>query len=361
VADSSAAQSLGELCRFDKLVGFHSTVAFGSDNIVFIIVKIFHSTFVARTQKPRFMSKASDASPVSLCTAPESMLARIRRGLENFQHPYCRRRIAYFCIIATSVALLVQKLGSAGFEGSDTPFRKKPYMRIQRILRTGQKHTPSLHHPSDGHATQNALNSTDANNTTDNCSRQWTGEALVGRCWGLTTSTAHPEIKNTRDGIEIQTADHCKQICCKLGPKCITWQYWAASKICKIGKHVRLGSEGGDSPRWCEPNVPQKWNGGKRDLILNPFNQSLTQKNFECIWATQLPGQCFQLGPDRKHADGISLSATECAKGCCSNPNCWLWQHLPNRGCFYNEDYMAEEPFCDQYVGEYIGGRKHHG
>ena len=310
------------------------------------------------------MSKAVDFSPLTVtvpqcsASAQNPMLPSTRLSFKNFQCPLCRSRIANFCIIIISVVLIILKLRPDVFGNGDIPLLDENYVRIPRILRGGHRNASSTHHSYDRHTYQEALYSTETNGTDDSCSRQWTGEALVGRCWGLTTSSMHPEIKNTIDGGEIQTADHCKRICCKLDHKCITWQYWAASKICKIGKHVRLGSEGGDSPRWCEPNEPQKWNGGKRDLILNPFNQSLTQQNFDCKWATQLPGQCFQLGPERKDEKGIGLSAADCAKGCCSNSNCWLWQHLPDRGCFYNGDYMAEEPFCDQYVGEYVGARK---
>jgi hypothetical protein len=193
--------------------------------------------------------------------------------------------------------------------------------------------------------------------TVDFCHSQWTHEKLIGRCWGLTTSTDHPSIKGTVDDKLILDAKECKQICCKLGSKCITWQYWASTQICKIGRHVRLGPEGGGSPRWCEPAPPRAWEGGRRNLYLNPFNQTLPMKS-ECQWASQQPGQCFGLGPERTNSTGGKLSAKRCAEGCCNDSNCWLWQHLPDRGCYFNTDKLKEAPFCDQYVGEYTGGRK---
>ena len=297
-------------------------------------------------------------SSLVMFNSEEEYISRTQLSSENIRNVFCWRRIAYFCMIVSSVALMIQKVGPTGLKGRDTPFGDDIKASIQRILKEGHRNTSNTDQSSDRHPIQKNLHLAETNNTVDSCSSQWTDDVLIGRCWGLTTSTAHPDIRNTVDGVEIQTADACKRICCKLGHKCVTWQYWAATKICKIGKHVRLGPEAGDSPRWCEPNAPQKWNGGKRDLTINPFNQSLTQKNFDCKWATLLPGQCFQLGPERKDAKDLRISAADCAKECCSNPNCWLWQHLPDRGCFYNGDFMSEEPFCDQYVGAYVGGRK---
>ena len=192
----------------------------------------------------------------------------------------------------------------------------------------------------------------------DFCSNQWTGEKLVGRCWGLMTSTQHPSIVGTPDNKLIQNSDECKQLCCKMAQKCVVWQYWGATQICKVGKHVRVGSESGGSPRWCEPSPPQKWFGAKRDLQLNPMNQSQSQRQLDCRWTGQRPGQCFGLGPERLNKNSQRLTAEECASGCCSEPNCLLWQHLPDRGCFFNGDKRDEEPFCDQYTGDYIGGRK---
>lgn len=202
-----------------------------------------------------------------------------------------------------------------------------------------------------------SINISRKHETVDLCHSQWTTEKLIGRCWGLTTSTDHPSIKGTIDDKVILIAEECKQICCKLGSKCITWQYWAATRICKIGRHVRLGHEAGGSPRWCEPAPPRAWEGGRRNLYLNPFNQSLPMES-DCQWASQQPGQCFGLGPERTNSTGGRLSAKSCGAGCCNDSNCWLWQHLPDRGCYYNKDKRTEAPFCDQYVGEYIGGRK---
>lgn len=195
----------------------------------------------------------------------------------------------------------------------------------------------------------------------DQCADQWTGENLPGRCWGLTTSTSIPHIGPGIGEKAASSVDECKKLCCDLGDKCITWQFWGASGICKAGKTVRVGGEGGNTPRWCEPDVPQKWNGGKRNVTSNPL-QNDANPNWKapstCEWAGQQAGQCFGLGPERLNAEGGRMSASECAAGCCANPHCRLWQHVPLKGCFFNKDALKEDPHCDQYSGAYIGGRK---
>lgn len=189
----------------------------------------------------------------------------------------------------------------------------------------------------------------------DFCASQYTKEKLIGRCWGLTTSTEHPSVKGTiRDKIII-TAKECQQLCCDLGDICITWQFWADTLICKIGKHVRVGKEGGNTALWCEPLPPQKWNGGKLNPMI-PLSQRKSET--ECNYLELLPGQCFGLGPEKLNSTNGKLSAEDCASRCCKSQNCILWQHLPERGCFYNTDRMKKYPHCDQYKGVYIGGRK---
>ena len=195
----------------------------------------------------------------------------------------------------------------------------------------------------------------------DLCLNQWTGENLIGRCWGLTTSTNVPDILSTAGELAALSADGCRKLCCDLGEKCITWQFWGASGICKVGKTVRLGLEGGNTHRWCEPLPPQKWVGGKRNLItslLKNDSSSDSQKAANCEWGENESGQCFGLGPEHLNSTKGRLSAIECALGCCENPHCRLWQHLPDRGCYFNDNQLAETPHCDQYKGVYTGGRK---
>ena len=197
----------------------------------------------------------------------------------------------------------------------------------------------------------------------DFCATQWTDEDLIGRCWGLTTSINVPDITSPAGELAALSAKGCQKLCCDLGQKCITWQYWGASMICKIGKIVRVGHEHGDSPRWCEPQPPQTWVGGKRNLVTSPL---LTDSNpdwkapLKCDWGGNESGQCFGMGPERLNSTKGRLSANECATECCGNPHCRLWQHLTDRGCFYNNDRLREAPHCDQYKGVYTGGRKKH-
>lgn len=261
------------------------------------------------------------------------------------------RRILCFCSILLSLAMISRK------SVMNFPTKRSLMTHPIAIEPRTARYVDERHHSDAASDLTDIIDTSRKLETVDLCDSQWTNEKLIGRCWGLTTSTEHPNVKGTIDDKVILDADECKRICCHLGSKCITWQYWAASRICKVGRHVRLGPEAGGSPRWCEPAPPRKWEGGRRNLQLNPFNQSLPLAT-ECQWAAQQPGQCFGLGPERTNSTGGRLSAKDCGAGCCSVLNCWLWQHLPDRGCFYNENELREAPFCDQYAGEYIGGRK---
>lgn len=195
----------------------------------------------------------------------------------------------------------------------------------------------------------------------DRCSGMWTDEILIGRCWGLTTSTKVPGIDIGVAEKASTSADDCKALCCDLSDQCVSWQYWAASKVCKVGKNVRVGKEIGNTPRWCEPLPPAEWKGGRRDTITAPLKTESTPDwtaPLKCAWLAHAPGQCFGLGPVRLAANGGSLSESDCATKCCENPYCRVWQYLPDRGCFYNNHHLNEDPHCDQYAGVYIGGRK---
>ena len=198
--------------------------------------------------------------------------------------------------------------------------------------------------------------------TIDNCANIWTTEKLVGRCWGLTTSTEFKSIQKLPNDGKVTDSLGCKNLCCELGEECITWQYWEGRQICKIGGVVRLGKEGGGSPLWCEPLPPITWNGNKR---LNRKKNKILKDVF-CEWDTdELKSQCFGLGDERKNSTRIKLginngrrTASECAEACCRAPLCRLWQHNPERGCYFNKESIGEDVYCELQMVPYEGGRK---
>lgn len=182
----------------------------------------------------------------------------------------------------------------------------------------------------------------------DKCKKLWTLDQLSGRCFGLVSS---PEVVTKRLDIRnftINDADTCKHLCCNLGHECITWQYWAGKNLCKVGGQVRLGLEAAKTPLWCDPAKPVVWNG-KRISSRFPDNET-------CSWGSDVPTQCFGLGPERKNKD-VALSADQCEKECCEDKNCKVWQHSTERGCYFNKE-VVNDIFCEPYTGSYTGGRK---
>ena len=273
-------------------------------------------------------------------------------------------RLGLVCILVPIIALLRYRYHkySGGTELTSSPERIKFHslgLNERKIeLDLGILHL--LESSVDSHRVLREANTGNNDVIQDSCAAEWTAENLIGRCWGLTTSTNIPNIEPGVGEKAATSSDECKKLCCNLGDKCITWQFWGASGICKAGKHVRLGGEGGNSPRWCEPEPPQKWNGAKRNLTSSPLRNKIDPwvAPSTCGWVGQQPGQCFGLGPERLNSEKERISEGECAAGCCADPNCMLWQHLPTRGCFYNKNQLHEEPHCDQYGGVYVGGRK---
>jgi hypothetical protein len=167
----------------------------------------------------------------------------------------------------------------------------------------------------------------------------------------LATSTEIPEFK----AINVSSPEQCKEMCCDHGNRCITWQYWSALGICKIGGPVRLGDEGGGHANWCEPIAPKEWKGQK----LNGRDPDTKT----CSWRTvELNTQCFGLGPERKVANGTDkiriLDPAMCGAECCRSPKCVIWQHREDKGCFYDDSNKADDYYCDPYKGTYVGGRK---
>ena len=180
------------------------------------------------------------------------------------------------------------------------------------------------------------------------CKKLWREAKLIGKCFGL---RPYAKLAPELESIVVQSPMDCRAICCNLGDKCTTWQYYYSPKDPKNGecrltnKIVRLGFEKTGTPDWCDPYPPSKWNGKR----LKSRNEDGT-----CEWGDDLPMQCFGLGDEKKSQNKQSLSAFECAQACCSNKNCEMWQEAPGRGCFYAKNIGR----CAGKPGVYDGGRK---
>jgi hypothetical protein len=148
----------------------------------------------------------------------------------------------------------------------------------------------------------------------------------------------------------------CERLCCDLGKECISWQYWEHTEVCKVGGQIRLGMEAAPTPNWCDPIAPHKWNGkkiGSRKLAERGGDAT-------CTWGDDTPTQCFGLGPERMNA-GSRMNADQCARACCNDPTCTMWQHQPDRGCYYNtrgSSKTVEDIHCDPDILSFQGGRK---
>jgi len=148
---------------------------------------------------------------------------------------------------------------------------------------------------------------------------------------------------------------------------CITWQYRGKEKACMIGKHARLGKEAGQTALWCEPLPPAKWNGRKKvasaaataaaAAVGEDADEQRKRGGRRCEWGESLPRQCWHLGPERMNATGGRMGPRGCAAGCCKSKYCIAWQQLPDRGCYYNTDHLAEL-HCDATDETYVGKRK---
>jgi hypothetical protein len=108
------------------------------------------------------------------------------------------------------------------------------------------------------------INSSGAGNaagaTEDKCRADWADLSIVGRCFGLKTHSEYPTLKHIS---LVQDANQCKSLCCGLGNKCVTWQYWVDIKLCKLGKAVRIGKEHANTELWCDSEPPITWAGEK--------------------------------------------------------------------------------------------------
>jgi hypothetical protein len=94
----------------------------------------------------------------------------------------------------------------------------------------------------------------------DKCAAEWDTVTIVGRCFGLKTHTEYPEFKHVP---LVSDAQQCRALCCQLGNKCISWQYWTDIKLCKLGGAVRIGHEHAKTDLWCDSEPPIVWSGEK--------------------------------------------------------------------------------------------------
>lgn len=98
------------------------------------------------------------------------------------------------------------------------------------------------------------------------CKGLWRPQRLQGKCFGLNLHSTFPELAGIK---MVQSAKECKAICCNLKDKCINWQYQQVSKQCKLGKDfVRYGTEGYNSPYWCDPMpTSDQWLGKRLEKV----------------------------------------------------------------------------------------------
>lgn len=176
----------------------------------------------------------------------------------------------------------------------------------------------------------------------DQCSHEWTSDQLVGRCFGLKPHSDYSAFKSLQP---VENSQHCRQLCCRLGDECKTWQYWIDIKVCKLGGLVRVGTENLKTSNWCDSEPPVVWSG-RRIETVNNINVEI---------GPTLTTQCFGLGPSKKVDGQEKVSMEECSKSCLDATDCKLWQWHEKRGCYFSSN---SEAFCDPYAGGFDGGRK---
>lgn len=170
-----------------------------------------------------------------------------------------------------------------------------------------------------------------------NCRGLWRPDNLVGRCFGLGPYSKFEELA----GVKVATSQDCRSVCCNLGEKCVSWQF-TSKKECKIGGVVRLGFEATGTPDWCDPNPPVSWNGKR--LVER-------KANGQCVWQDKVQtDQCFGLGDQRLNATRGALNTGACAKACCADSECEIWQEHPSRGCFFGRTTQC--PKSETFEGQ---------
>lgn len=120
----------------------------------------------------------------------------------------------------------------------------------------------------------------------------------------------------------------------------------------------RLGFEKTGTPDWCDPFPPALWKGRRIMSRVNSNDKGIdSYDSNKCEWEEQeLTYQCFGLGDERFSVVNKSRIATaeECQQACCGDESCGIWQHSPDRGCYYNKKSNQ----CMKSNNNYIGGRK---
>ena len=168
-------------------------------------------------------------------------------------------------------------------------------------------------------------------------------DKLAGQCFGLKPHSEFPELKEIA---VVQSTEDCRSLCCNLGDLCVSWQYIANEKRCKLGPPVRLGLESSNTDNWCDPFPADYWHGQKLMKRLDG----------QCTWGESLPFQCFGLGPERLHQNKSGIkSAPECEALCCRDSACGAYQHN-SRGCFYApwKDVLG----CDEHLKAKVEGSR---
>lgn len=176
------------------------------------------------------------------------------------------------------------------------------------------------------------------------CKGLWRPDNLIGRCFGLSPTTGK-RYKELVAGVQIKSSSDCRAVCCNLGDKCVSWQYLSATNECKLGGVVRLGFEKTGTPDWCDPEGPSEWSGKRL------FSRGV---DGQCAWSEKNQStQCFGLGDQRKSHTGEALTTSECAKACCADKMCDIWQESPTRGCYFGRTTQ-----CPKAQGPWEGQRK---
>jgi hypothetical protein len=204
----------------------------------------------------------------------------------------------------------------------------------------------------------------------DKCADEWANLTIIGRCFGLVTHSEYPEFKAVA---KVASSEQCRSMCCELGAaRCVTWQYWVGISLCKLGKAVRIGSEGANTPLWCDSELPTRWSGRRVSRVSSGGDGASgasgasgaggVGRQHGVTVGEELTTQCFGLGAERmKPADKDDkvkqqkLTVAECKAECMAQPDCTIWQAHAKRGCYYSN---VKDAYCEPYTGAYTGGRR---
>jgi len=143
----------------------------------------------------------------------------------------------------------------------------------------------------------------------------WEETVLAGACTG--------KMRDAKSATDDRSAAACEASCCA-SSTCVSWQYRRGDG-CKHGGDTRVGDEKDGPGAWCEASPPERWSGQQIDGDRAACDST--------TWnPTELDGQCFGLGDQRK---GIETAA-ECRDACCASirPVCTTWQWRDDKGCF---------------------------